>query len=94
MIVPLGGDYVVRMRQGADGAGVEGVSSGGVLVGGAVGGRGWLVGGAGVDVDAVAGADEPVGAGAGGEGEAAVEEGVPDVLLGVPPVGVEEIEGV
>ena len=48
----------------------------------------------GVDIDAVVGADEPVGAGGGGQGDAAVEQFVPQVVFGVHPEGVEEVEGV
>ena len=48
----------------------------------------------GVDIDAVVGADEPVSAGGGGQGDAAVEQFVPQVVFGVHPEGVEEVEGV
>ena len=37
---------------------------------------------------------KPVGAGGGGQGDAAVEQFVPQVVFGVHPEGVEEVEGV
>ena len=43
----------------------------------------------GVDIDAVVGADEPVGAGGGGQGDAAIEQFVPQVVFGVHPEGIE-----
>ena len=48
----------------------------------------------GVDIDAVVRADEPVGAGGGGQGDAAIEQFVPQVVFGVHPEGIEQIEGV
>ena len=47
-----------------------------------------------VGVDPVRGADEPIGAGRGGELDARVEHPVVDVVLGVHPLGIEEVEGV
>ena len=48
----------------------------------------------GVGIDAVVGADEPVSSGGGGQGDAAVEQFVPQVVFGVHPEGVEQVEGV
>ena len=48
----------------------------------------------GVDVDAIVGADEPVGACGGGQVNATVEEFVPDVVFWVVPKRIEEVEGV
>ena len=49
---------------------------------------------AGKGVDPVAGADEPVGAGAGRQLQAAGQQVVPDVPLRVHPERIEEIEGI
>ena len=49
---------------------------------------------AGKSVDPVAGADEPVGAGAGRQLQATGQQVVPDVPLRVHPKRIEEIEGV
>ena len=51
-----------------------------------------LEGSAGVGVHAVGAADEPVGAGGGGQAYAGVEHAVVDVVLCVHPVGVEQVE--
>ncbi len=95
-----GGFYVERAARGQFNCGAHGVIVYVQVNGGTIGDEGVarfhtgypvFVGerALGVDIDAVVGADEPVGAGGGGQGDATVEQFVPQVVFGVHPEGVE-----